>query len=425
MDEAKKIAGPALLRDRPARNALLGFLLTGLMMGALGSLTVSWRYQLDKDPRSIGIHFFAFDAALLLVGLSMHTFAKRVSLRALCLSSCFLAALAFAGLTVAAPPVAVIWRIAGVGVMGAATGGLGISLLRFVRPYYDQNAAVTLNLCGAAFGIGCLLVTMVGAIAYPFGPIQWEPAILAILCIIALLFLRSIPFSGPQQAQSASNRNAHVARDFKSLTAILFSLLLFFQFGNEWALAGWLPLFLVRRLGVSPAVAIYILGLFFLSLVAGRLASPLLRRRVTHRKLLFTSVLVAMLGYLLLSLTNSAIGAALAAILTGLAFAPVYALVAEKIGRRFDYEPGFFNGIFSLAIAGGMLIPALLGFVAYYFGMEYVLVIPAFGSAAVLALMLSIVLAAKLLSGDDEVFPPAQPALEPPKVMATGAGKNR
>jgi fucose permease len=425
MDEAKKIAGPALLHDRPARNALLGFLLTGLMMGALGSLTVSWRYQLDKDPRSIGIHFFAFDAALLLIGLSMHTFAKGISLRALCLSSCFLAALAFAGLTVAAPPVEVIWRIAGVGLLGAAAGGLGISLLRFVRPYYEQNAASTLNLCGAAFGIGCLLVTTIGAIAYPLGPIQWEPAILGILCIVALFFLRSIPFSKENRAESAAGRNAHVGRDFKSVTAILFSLLLFFQFGNEWALAGWLPLFLVRRLGMSPAVAIYTLSLFFLSLVAGRLANQALRRRVTHRKLLFSSVLVAMLGYLLLSLTISPVGAALAAILTGLAFAPVYALVAEKIGRRFDYEPGFFNGIFSLAIAGGMLIPALLGFVGYYFGMEYVLLIPAFGSAAVLALMLLIVLAAKLLSGDDEALPPSQHAPEPPKAMATGAGKNR
>jgi fucose permease len=425
MDEAKKIAGSALLRDRPARNALLGFLLTGLMMGALGSLTVSWRYQLDKDPRSIGIHFFAFDAALLLVGLSMHTFARRISLRALCLVSCFLAAAAFSGLTVAAPPVGVILRISGVGVLGAAAGGLAISLLRFVRPYYERNAAATLNLCGAAFGIGSLLVTVIGGIAYPFGPIQWEPPILAALCVIALFFLRSIPFTREQRTESMAARNAHVGHDFKSVTAILFSLLLFFQFGNEWALAGWLPLFLVRRLGMSPAVAIYTLALFFLSLVAGRLASQLLRRRVTHRKLLFTSVLVAMLGYLLLSLTNSALGAALAAILTGLAFAPVYALVAEKIGRRFDYEPGFFNGIFSLAIAGGMLIPAMLGFVAYYFGMEYVLVIPAFGSAAVLTLMLLIMLAAKLLSGDEEMPPSAQPVTEPPKVMATGAGKNR
>jgi FHS family glucose/mannose:H+ symporter-like MFS transporter len=425
MDEAKKIAAPALLDDRPARNALLGFLLTGMMMGALGSLTVSWRYQLDKDPRSIGIHFFAFDAALLLAGLSMHIFARRVPLKALCLSSCLLAVAGFLGLALAAPPVEVIWRIAGVGIVGAAAGGLVISLLRFVRPYYERSAASTLNLCGAAFGLGSLLVTVIGGIAYPLGSSQWEPAILAILCVVALFFLKNIPFAAMTRTEPPRGRNAHAAQDFKSVTAILFSLLLFFQFGNEWALAGWLPLFLVRRLGMSPAVAIYILALFFLSLVAGRLASQMLRRYVAHGRLLFASVLLAMLGYLLLSLTNSAVGAALAAVVTGLAFAPVYALVAEKIGRRFDYEPGFFNGIFSLAIAGGILIPALLGFVAYYFGMEYVLLIPAFGSVAVLALMLLIVLAAKLLSGDEEAPLPAEHISESPKVMATGAGKNR
>ena len=425
MDEPKKIGTPVLLRDSPARNVLLGFLLTGMMMGALGSLTVSWRYQLDKDPRSIGFHFFAFDALMLLAGLSMHLFARRLSLKALCLSSCLLACVGFVELTLAAPPVGVVWRIAGVGIVGAATGGLIISLLRFVRPYYDQSAGSTLNLCGAMFGLGSLLVTIIGGITYPLNSIQWEPAILAIVSLAALFFLKNIPFAVQPQTEPPRARNANVARDFKSVTAILFSLLLFFQFGNEWALAGWLPLFLVRRLGMSPTLAIYTLALFFLSLVAGRLASQVLRRYVAHSKLLFGSVLLAMLGYLLLSLTKSAFGAALATVVTGLAFAPVYALVAEKIGRRFDYEPGFFNGIFSLAIAGGMLIPATLGFVGYYFGMEYVLVIPAFGSIAVLALMLLIVLAAKLLTGDEETAPPVERAAEAPKVMATGAGKNR
>src|SRR5690242_2961167 len=180
MDEVKKIAASALLRGRPAHNVLLGFFLTGMMMGALGSLTVSWRYQLDKDPRTIGIHFFAFDAMLLLAGLSIHLFARRASLKVLCLGSCLLACAAFAGLAVAAPPIEIIWRIAGVGVLGAAAGGLIISLLRCVRPYYERNAGATLNLCGAMFGIGALLVTVIGAIAYPFNAIPWDPAILAV-----------------------------------------------------------------------------------------------------------------------------------------------------------------------------------------------------------------------------------------------------
>src|SRR6185312_8236207 len=191
-------------------------------------------------------------------------------------------------------------------------------------------------------------------------------------------------------------------KDLRSIAAVLFSLLLFFQFGNEWALAGWLPLFLIHRLGLNPASAIFVLAIYFLALLSGRLAAQLLLTRVGHTKLLAVSVTTAMFGYLLLSKTNTVFGAALATIVTGLAFAPIYALVAEKIGRRFDYHPGFFNGIFSLAITGGMLAPWLLGYVGYYMGMSYVMLIPAFGSVAVLILMLLIILESKLMGGDRE-----------------------
>jgi fucose permease len=198
---------------------------------------------------------------------------------------------------------------------------------------------------------------------------------------------------------------------------VLFSLLLFFQIGNEWSLAGWLPLFLIHRLGINPESAILVLALYFLALAAGRIISQALLSRVGHTKMLAGSIVAAMLGYLLLSFTNTVVGAALATILTGLAFAPIYALVAEKLGRRFDYRPGFFNGIFSLALTGGMLMPWLLGFVGYYLGMSYVMIVPALGSVAVFILMLLILLESKLMGGNsDKPEPPAS------KSFASSAG---
>ncbi len=210
-------------------------------------------------------------------------------------------------------------------------------------------------------------------------------------------------------------------KELRSPAAILFSLLLFFQFGNEWALASWLPLFLIHRLGLSPQSALFVLALYFLALITGRLMAQLILQYIGHAKLLFASTLAAMLGYLLLSSTESVVGAALATVVTGLAFAPVYALVSEKIGHRFDYEPGFFNGIFSLAVTGGMLIPWALGFVGYYLGMEYVLLIPGLGSAAVLVLVLLIMLEAKLMRGEPETATISP--VEPSKAIAAGAGK--
>ena len=76
----------------------------------------------------------------------------------------------------------------------------------------------------------------------------------------------------------------------RSPGAVLFSLLLFFQFGNEWAVAGWLPLFLIQRLGISPATSLLMLALYWLALLVGRVVAQWILPRVRHARLLVWSV---------------------------------------------------------------------------------------------------------------------------------------
>ena len=91
--------------------------------------------------------------------------------------------------------------------------------------------------------------------------------------------------------------------------------------------------------------------------------------RVRHGRLLMGSVLAAIFGCLILFSTNNAFGAATGAFFVGAGFASIYPLVAEAIGRRFPYyHPGFFNGIFSFALVGGLVAPATLGYAAVALG---------------------------------------------------------
>ena len=72
-------------------------------------------------------------------------------------------------------------------------------------------------------------------------------------------------------------------------------------------------------------------------------------------------------------------------------------LVAEAIGRRFPYyHPGFFNGIFSLALVGGLIAPATLGYVATVLGVGVVIGIPLLGTFIVMLLILLIWLESKV-----------------------------
>lgn len=66
---------------------------------------------------------------------------------------------------------------------------------------------------------------------------------------------------------------------------------------------------------------------------------------------------------------------------------------------RFSFHPGFYNGTISIAVSGAMITPWLLGYVDAYLGMQYVMLIPAIGSVAVLILTFLLMLEARLMGG--------------------------
>ena len=95
--------------------------------------------------------------------------------------------------------------------------------------------------------------------------------------------------------------------------------------------------------------------------------------------------------------TNNTFGAVTGVLLLGGAFAPIYPLVVEKIGHRFPYyHPGFYNGIFSFAMVGGLLAPCTLGYFVWLLDVRAVMGLPLVGSVIVFLLLALIWLEARL-----------------------------
>ena len=393
--------------DSTAGAWLGGFFLLGTLLGLPGPLFVAWRYHINLDPQLVGLHFLAVNAGYLLAAAAGPKLLFRIQTRILLRCSCGIALAGIAALAIVAPPAPLAARLATWAIIGAAAGALATALLFGLRTPFTKSASLALNRAGALVGSGCLFATFIVGATYFAVPGPLGTALLGLAPLaFFLLYLRTgtplgaAPFPG--QEHEALRKTM---RDLRSVATVLLSLLLFFQFGNEWAIAGWLPLFVIHRVGANPAVALGTLALYLLALTLGRLAAQRILNVLEHRTVLIVSVAAAVCGCIVLGLASTLTVISSAVVLLGFAFAPILPVVAEQLDDRFSFHPGFYNGTISIAITGAMSVPGLLGLIAGYCGMRCVVLLPAVGSAIVLIIALLMMFEAHLM-GAREIAEP-------------------
>jgi fucose permease len=377
--------------------ALAGFFLSGFLLSLLGAILPAWDYHRDPaDFVAVGNCFLSVAIGVVIATWLGRRLIARRGLRRVMIGACAASSVTLIYLAAVSPPVSTWWRLGGLLFLGACAGALNRALFQAISASYRRDAASTVIRGGIWYGLGCMASTLLvfGAFyAYSVSTILLFMA--AVPALFAALYFKA-SFPAAEQAVHPSRRQA--LRDFRSPGAVLFALLLFFQFGNEYSIAGWLPLFLIRRLGVSPPGALLLLAFYWIFLMGGRLLAVPILPRVRHGKLALISGALALFGCLVLRFTDNPFGAGCGIFFIGAGYASVYPLVLELIGRRFPYyHPGFFNGIFSVALFGGLLAPATLGYAAQFWDDVVVVVdIPLLGTFMVIALLVLIWLESKV-----------------------------
>ena len=391
-----------ILTTAAGRKALTGFFLSGMLLSFLGAILPAWGFYLHSDFSAAGRYFLMLNLGLVLSLRVVRYVLYRWTIGRILMIACLGATAALLGLAATVPPA---WqqpaRLAALTAAGFFAGLLNSTVLYAVTPTYKQDPAATLNLAGLLFGSGALASALIAAATFN---LYSANAILFWMAMIPLFaagfYARAIFPAMPVAAslESADRRPlGEVLRDVRSPSTVLFAMLLFVQFGNEWSLAGWLPMVMIQRLGLSPVTALLLLALYLFCLVVGRGLAQALLPRFKHSRLLMGSLLAALLGCLILTNTNNLFGAVVAVTLIGLGFAMTYPLVSELTGHRVpSYHPAFFSGLFSVAITGGLLAPALVGYLADRWGVGAVVLLPLIGTLLVFFLLVIIRLEGKL-----------------------------
>ncbi|HLJ45004.1 MAG TPA: MFS transporter [Bryobacteraceae bacterium] len=376
------------------RHGLSGFFISGMLLSFLGAILPAWRHHIDTGFSLIGYYFLALNLGILIAVRCSYALLPRKGVGFVLGIGSLLACIAFLCLAVVSSPALIVWRYPGLILLGGSAGFLNSAVFHAISPLYKQDPASTVNLGGILFGLGCVAMALLVAGTFF---VYTVPSILILLATIPGLFAISYArgkFAPPEAMVDRPLRE--VLKDFRNPAAVMFSLLLFFQFGNEWALAGWLPIFLIRRLGISPETSLTMLALYWAALLVGRILAQVVLGRVGHTRLLSSSALAAVFGCTILSLTAGSFGACVGIVLVGFGFASIYPIVAEKIGHRFTYyHPGFYNGIFSLAVTGGLLAPWTIGYFAEAWGIQAIMVVPLLGTVMVVLLVVLITLETK------------------------------
>lgn len=380
-----------------ARRGLWGFYIAGLLMASLGAMLLAWRHHIAPNFVLIGTYFLIQNLGILAGSLIVLPLLKKKGIAFGLWSGCLAAAAGLLVLAGSTPPLHWAGRLAGLLIMGMGAGSVYTSALHAIAPAYDLDSASTTTLAGTLFTLGGLTSALVvGGIFFAYS----VPSILIFLALVPMFaFGFFVRLQMPDDPVVTQPDWRQALADFKSPAAILFAALLFFQFGNEGAVAGWLAIYLSQKLGWSPSTSLSILALYWFVLLLGRLLGQRILPHIPHGKLLAGAVLGPMFACLILTFTDNLFGVITGTVLAAAGFALILPLVLEMTGDRFPYfHPGFFSGIFSLAVTGGLLAPASLGYFAHWLGVGVVMGLPLFGSVMVAVLLMMIWLESRLSS---------------------------
>jgi hypothetical protein len=277
---------------------------------------------------------------------------------------------------------------------GAAAGAINTSIFESLAEAWEAAPAKVALSGGMYFGAGSVVAAWLLSQCFDSSS---APRILAVTSLLPAA-------AGWTYARRPIARLEHewlpmseAVKDLRSVLAILFAMLLFFQFASEWLLAGWLPVFLIDRLGMSPENALWLLALYWLALTAGRFITAKLLGAVRHMRLLGASAFCALSGCVALLAASTTMGVVVAILLVGGGYSAIYPLASERIATRFTYyHPGYFNGVFTFAMLGGIFAPFLVGHLAGWAGLRVIPLVAMLSSCMVFGLVLLIWLGRKV-----------------------------
>jgi FHS family L-fucose permease-like MFS transporter len=241
--------------------------------------------------------------------------------------------------------------------------------------HYSKNLSLAQSFITVGSSMGFLIpVIMLRA----FG-LDWSILFPLFACIVLISFVlfNTVKISGEKIS------NDHHA-SFRSCLKLLGNgyvlamvLGLFIYCGVEICMSAHIPILLREKFMISVEKLGLLISwsLFYLPILAGRFFGSLIMSRVTPKRLLLFTVLMALTGVILI-FSSSIILTLTGIFLIGLGFANIFPLLFSITIEHMPEHTNELSGLMVSAIAGGALIPPIMGMVADGTSIQTAFIVP-------------------------------------------------
>jgi MFS transporter, FHS family, glucose/mannose:H+ symporter len=357
------------------------FVLTGIVMTLLGPLlpilSARWSLNDAQAGHLFTAQFVSSMFGMLLSGISARRFGYRITL--------------IYGLVGMAGGIALLagasWLVGliAVSIFGAAFGLTTPSANLLVADTYHQRSAGPLSLLNSSWGVGALACPLILAAAersHHTSQFLYATA----FCLAALaVYFSAVRFAADDFRDSAQLPKPAQASAGGALVIVI-AALFFIYVGTETCMGGWIATYAHRIDSGSRSFWAVTPSFFWGALLAGRIAAPIVLRRVRETTLATAGVFMAALGIVILLATPMMLFIVAGATIAGLGLASVYPINVSLLSHRFEHiSPRISGFIFAMGTLGGAVLPWIVGAISTRTGsLRWGFVVPLLGTITML-----------------------------------------
>jgi FHS family glucose/mannose:H+ symporter-like MFS transporter len=243
--------------------------------------------------------------------------------------------------------------------------GLGSAMtatsMTFGRMFHKSRGA-SQSLLNAAWGFGAVICPWIASSWAHFHASHWLFLGIAMAALLPLLYLlsqRSSLAAHAEEITALSNTRAGLS------LLIPLAVFAFLYVGVESSVGGWMMTYIHRLPLSSEVFAPVVTSLFWIALLCGRTAVPVVLKRTSESRLLTVSLSVALASMGLLLLSHTSFLSLASATLIGLTLAPVFPLCISRLLGLTD-KPSQSRWVFAISGLGGAVLPWMTGQLAVF-----------------------------------------------------------